>query len=746
MQSNEDYLSIIEDDNGAVINSLAEHSDDFSWDVLVVDDEKLVHDITKLALRNEKIFGWPIALHHAYSGNEGLKTILGGQRFVVAFIDVVMETEDAGLKLVQEIRKRGYNDIRIILRTGQPGYAPELSVLTEYDINDYRVKTELTKTKLMSVLISAVRSFRQIDTINNARKGLELIINAASDLFQQQNIEKFSEGVLTQISSLLGEHTSGFVSISANSGENDSHLQDYLVLCGTGVFESCGGKNLSEIDDAQMKNHFSMSLTLNKQIITAEDGSLALYITSYKGGNAFIYIKSDYELSNDNISLLKLFGINISTCFNNINLIQNLDAIAFTDIATGFPNFNALKKEISFVIEEKKHSVVLLLIHIDGLGKMLSLFGTKIFNQVANEIYLKLSEYLPLARIITRSARGDFAVLLNEKDFNRKKIEALRFFPLNVNQNELHLATTMASAQLSEDDLNPEDILQRAILTLIIGKAENRGHLTEYNDTIAATLKDRLNIQYHIRESFRNESSPIEVFLQPKFDISTDKVVGAEALSRWKMNGTYVSPDIFIPIIEESGLSMILTEFVLKAISEWQKSRRQSEYPVVPVSVNLSMKDIPQQNFAIELLNQTDNLGLTPEMIEFEITENVIMYNPEQAIIELNQIKSAGYKIACDDFGKGYSSLSYLNRLPIDIIKIDRAFITPLLPENASRSIAATIIAMTASLGLENVAEGIETEEHHKALEVLGCNICQGFLYGKPVHIDSFNSAFCSEK
>lgn len=740
MSSGEDqFISIIDDSKQAADMENNARTDLFSWHVLIVDDEKVVHDATTLALMHENIFGCPITLHHAYSAEEGFSELTTGPRFVVALIDVVMETKDAGLKLIQQIRENGYDDLRIIVRTGQPGYAPELSVLTTYDINDYRTKTELTKTKLVSVLISAIRSFQQIDTISSARRGLELIINAASDLLQQQNIEKFGNGVLTQITALLGGHTSGIVCVADNKENLMPTPDDYRIICSTGSFNDYRMKRLSEIEDVRMHEHFHSAL--KEKIITTDTGSIAMHISPYKGNNAFIYINCGFKLSEDNIALLRLFGMNIFACFNNINLIKKLDNMAYKDHDTGFPNMNALKKELVVSLEQNRH-VALIMIHFDGLGKMFSLFGSDIFNQVSNEIYLTLSRKLAGARIIARSTRGDFAALLDAEDYDKECVEALRFFPVKVNQSELRLTTTIATSSSCGGDCNPEELMQRVIFALILGKTEHRGYLTEYNNSIASKLRERIAIQYHMRESFITELSPIEVFLQPKFDTVEKKFVGAEALSRWKMNGAYISPGIFIPIIEESGLSVMLEDILLKSISEWQHERLSLGYPLIPVSMNLSMKDIPQKNYAEDLLGRTMELNLTPDMLEFEITEGVMMYNTEQAINELLQIKKAGYRIAFDDFGTGYSSLSYLNRLPVNILKIDRAFITPLNPLNARRSIVATIIAMAETIGLQVVAEGIETEEHSRALQFLGCNICQGFLFGKPVNIHEFNSSY----
>ena len=253
--------------------------------------------------------------------------------------------------------------------------------------------------------------------------------------------------------------------------------------------------------------------------------------------------------------------------------------------------------------------------------------------------------------------------------------------------------------------------------------------------------KKRLSIYYYLSETFKSGAPAVEVYLQAKYDSLNKKVVGAEALSRLKVNGQYVSPVIFIPLLEESGFSDNLLELLFLEISKWQNDKRLKRQNIFPVSVNLTMKDIHQEGYGEKLISMVNSLNVTPFDVEFEITEGSMMHNLEQTIVELEVIRSHGFRIAVDDFGTGYSSLSYLDKLPVDTLKIDKAFIDRLTPINARNSIVATIIGMADSLRMDVIAEGVETFEQAQALQFLGCNICQGFLYSKPIRIDLFESS-----
>ncbi len=192
--------------------------------------------------------------------------------FAVAFIDIVMETEDAGLLLIKDIREMGFKAVRLIIRTGQPGYAPERDVIINYDINDYKTKADLTKLKLLTVLVTAIRSYRQLLSVMNARKGLELIVSASVDLFRMTNIEMFANGILTQITSLLGQQTSGFVA-TLSPEEVEEDIRNFRILCASGNYKNLLKKSMNEIDNSLIENMFYRTRT--EDIVSDDLGNIS---------------------------------------------------------------------------------------------------------------------------------------------------------------------------------------------------------------------------------------------------------------------------------------------------------------------------------------------------------------------------------------------------------------------------------------------------------------------------------------
>src|SRR3990167_3777121 len=229
--TDDDFLFLAEDETISEVETQSSGE----WHLLIVDDDEEIHTATKLALSDLLVLDRKLVFHHAFSGKEALKFLAQNPYIAVILLDVVMESDDAGLKVLQQIREElKMDEVRIVLRTGQPGYAPEESVIKEYDINDYKTKTELTRNKLVTSIISSIRSYQQIRTINQNRLGLQKIINAGSNLLEQHSLHEFSEGVVTQISSLIGLHAEGV--LCAQIEDDGSASENVYVLGAAGHY------------------------------------------------------------------------------------------------------------------------------------------------------------------------------------------------------------------------------------------------------------------------------------------------------------------------------------------------------------------------------------------------------------------------------------------------------------------------------------------------------------------------------
>ena len=247
---NDDIVFIAEDAKGGATWPSTQRD---PWRILIVDDDPDVHEATRFTLADTLILSRPLQLLHAYSGAEALTLLREQKDIAVILLDVVMESDDAGLRTVGTIRNDlKLHNTRIVLRTGQPGQAPELETITRYDINDYKSKSELTRIKLFTTLTGAIRSFDQLQRLDANRKGLEKIVAASNHLIAEQGLRAFAEGVITQIASLIGTEPEGVVCAATDEPEQGVNTQQFRIIAAAGNFRHLIQRRLSDIDDARM--------------------------------------------------------------------------------------------------------------------------------------------------------------------------------------------------------------------------------------------------------------------------------------------------------------------------------------------------------------------------------------------------------------------------------------------------------------------------------------------------------------
>lgn len=298
-----------------------------SWKVLIVDDEPSVHDVTLLALKRFEFQGHGLFFLHAYSAEEARKLLQEHDNITVALIDVVMESDDAGLNLVEYIRNELKNQmVRLVLRTGQPGVAPESSVIQNYDINDYKEKSELTKQKLTSTMYTALRSYRDLLALEQNRKGLEQVVSSTSTIYSIHDMKNFVDGLLKQVMSVVG--TVGDTVCAQSSGfligccGNDDTQSD-IVLSGTGIYDGCENKRLSEVVDEDIQTRIQDAVK-NKTNVHFERGSV-FYFHNKLDGHGIIYLDAP-SLSNDSHrQLIELFCSNIAVAYENVSLNEEIE-------------------------------------------------------------------------------------------------------------------------------------------------------------------------------------------------------------------------------------------------------------------------------------------------------------------------------------------------------------------------------------------------------------------------------------
>ncbi len=302
-----------------------------TWKILIVDDEPEIHAVTKLALSDFEFQNKNLEFLSAYNGAQAREILLSEPDIAVVLLDVVMETDDAGLRIADFIRNEANNHfIRIILRTGQPGQAPERDVIINYDINDYKSKTELTAQKLFTVVIAALRSYRDIVAIDENRIGLEKIISASANLFQTHSVEHFIEGIVQQLSSLLGGSKDAAYLICAVAGPKSletsrlNSLEQLYVFTGQGEYKRAAGKSLPTVLSGEHLE--ACRAALNDKSLIYEDEYLVAYCESKRGSGSLLYLSGlPKRLTDSQKKLVEIFSQNVQIAFDNIMLTKDIE-------------------------------------------------------------------------------------------------------------------------------------------------------------------------------------------------------------------------------------------------------------------------------------------------------------------------------------------------------------------------------------------------------------------------------------
>jgi signal transduction histidine kinase/CheY-like chemotaxis protein len=315
MAEQDDVLHLIDDTEAAREDASAR-----KWKIAVIDDDQAVHEGTRFALSDYMLNGQGLEILSAYSAAEGRTLLRAHPDIAAVLLDVIMETDVAGLELVEFIRDEIKNEtVRIILRTGQPGQAPERRVIIQYDINDYKAKTELTADKLFTSLTAALRSYQQLERMVETRRGLEIIIDAASTLYDFRSMQRLAEGVLTQLSSLLNVDCAGILVLRDDGNKSGD---DFAVLAGSGCYSRFIGAASSKSLDADLRAMVEAAFKRRKHEFA--DHRTVLYVRTGSGREVVVLLRAERQLSETDRSLVQIFGSRLSIAFDNVILYQQL--------------------------------------------------------------------------------------------------------------------------------------------------------------------------------------------------------------------------------------------------------------------------------------------------------------------------------------------------------------------------------------------------------------------------------------
>ncbi len=418
---------------------------------------------------------------------------------------------------------------------------------------------------------------------------------------------------------------------------------------------------------------------------------------------------------------------------------------AVHDSLTGLPNrelfLDRLGGAVMRAVESTGKRPTVLFIDIDRFKNVNKSLGLVVGDSMLLTVARRLSRHLNSQDTIARVGGDQFAVLIvSESDPQHiallsERIRRSLRSPMRISGKEIILTGSIGIAVFDGQQQNPMDLLKEAEIAMFRAKQAGADRIDIFKASMRGSEQARLPLESELRRAI--ERKQIKVLYQPITNLEANTLAGFEALMRWDHpKQGRLSPDDFVAIAEETGLIAELGGYVLeqavKQLARWQKSMPQTEAPIF-VSVNVSSSQLFRQDLLQQIRGVLSRDAVPKETLRLEVTESLVMENPEQAIEILNVLKELGAGLSLDDFGTGFSSLSYLQRFPFDTIKVDKSFIRDASREGTSPVILRSIVAMSHELGKKVVAEGVETSEDADFLRSIGCEYAQGFYFGEPM-------------
>ena len=426
---------------------------------------------------------------------------------------------------------------------------------------------------------------------------------------------------------------------------------------------------------------------------------------------------------------------------------QTIRHQALYDDLTKLPNRRLFLERLTRELSRSRrhdHTGAVLFLDLDHFKTINDSLGHGVGDELLRSVAARLRRRLRKEDTAARLGGDEFVLLIPElaNDINiasgkvrRLANEVLKEFrqPFTVSGHELHVSASIGVAIFPIADEKPEDLLKKADVAMYSAKAGGRGAMQLFLPSMQQAADRRLTIERGLRRALSN--GELELYYQPQF-VSDERLFGAEALMRWNHPGEgLVPPSQFIQIAEETGLIIPMGDWALRqACQDLVLIEEDSD---IRFSVNISPRQFREPNFVERVKTILNETGASAERLCFEITEGTVIDNIDQAVERMEQLKSLGLSFSVDDFGTGHSSLAYLKRLPLDVIKIDQSFVRDIHSDPNDAIIVQTIIAMSHHMGLDVIAEGVETPQAREFLLSKGCDKYQGYLFGRPEPFDS---------
>lgn len=441
------------------------------------------------------------------------------------------------------------------------------------------------------------------------------------------------------------------------------------------------------------------------------------------------------------IQIAQSIGSQIGQYMVRMQAEEAVKFVATHDALTGLPNRVMFNQRLGHAIAQARRygrRLAVLFIDLDRFKIINDTLGHESGDMLLREVAARLTANLRATDTVGRLGGDEFVVLVEEivdplylAGVSQKLITALSAgFPLS--GREYHVTASIGVSTYPDDGEDLQALLKNADIAMYRAKEQGRNSFQFYSAQMNVHSVERLALESGLRRAL--ERHELILYYQPQIDIRRGYITGMEALARWQHPELgLLAPDRFIHIAEETGLIVPIGEWVLQTACEAQRVWQSLGFRDITVAVNLSPRQFVYGDLLKDVMRALEQTGCDAHCLELEITESMVMHNPERAVELINRLKEMGVSVAIDDFGTGYSSLAHLKRFPIDSLKIDRSFILDIPGDKGDAAITQAVIAMAHSLGLKVIAEGVETREQFNFLRKYRCDEMQGYYFSAPL-------------
>jgi diguanylate cyclase (GGDEF)-like protein/PAS domain S-box-containing protein len=562
-----------------------------------------------------------------------------------------------------------------------------------------------------------------------------------------------------QLFQLITENAADMIAVVDNEGNRLYNSPAYHRVLGYSAEELSSGSSFEQIHPSDRERVERAAAKAR----TTGQGQRLDYKMRHKDGSWRILESTASPIQNAQQEIQGLVIVNRDITQRK-RAEEALEHSAFYDGLTDLPNrilfADRLQHALMRSLRHSDYKFAVLFIDIDGFKVLNDSLGhsagDELLIQIAKRLTTNFRDTDTLARSavpdsqpsqngLARLGGDEFTVLLedvfNPSDAIRvaQRIQAKLATPFNIKDQQIVITASIGIALSGSSYSRAEELLRDAEIAMYRAKQAGKARCEVFDPAMHSTALQRLRLETELRRGIEN--GELLVYYQPIVSLSTGRIIGFEALSRWRTSDGLIPPSEFIPVADETGLILPLNRALLREASQ-QLRKWQSQFecdPPLTMSVNLAPKQFNQPGLPDEIAAVLHETGISPSALNFEIMETIAMGDADRALSILTDLKALGVRLSIDDFGTGYSSLSRLPRFPVDALKIDRSFIVHMSSDHESREIVRLIIMIAHSVGLKVVAEGTETKDQIGELQKLGCEMAQGYFYSPPV---SSQSAF----